>query len=340
MTLRKISRPSVAVPLLVFLLLAVVPFVANAADQSFYIALAARMVIYAIAASALNFVLGYGGMVSFGHALFFGLGAYSVGLPAFYGIHDGWLQLACCLAVCGGVALVTGAISLRTTGIAFIMITLAFAQMGYYLIVSLKQYGGDDGLGIAQASDFGLFNLGSPERIYAVALAVLVLTTWWLGRLREAPFGMALRGARMNARRVNAVGLPVLPYQLSAYVMSGMICGVAGMLHANLNAFASPSALSWTISGELIVMVVLGGMGSVAGPVMGALAFLGLEELLKAYTEHWMVIFGPLIVLMALAGKKGIVGMLQRFDCQPPAPLVPRVPPAAQTAAPIRRESV
>ena len=311
---RNLPRVSTWVPLAVFALLALLPFVASALDQGFYIAFFARILIYAIAASALNLVLGYGGMVSFGHALFFGLGAYCVSLPVFYGISSGWVHLAFCLGVCAAVALVTGAISLRTSGIAFIMITLAFAQMGYFLVVSLKQYGGDDGMTIAQASRFGLLDLGSPERIYAVAFGVLVLTTWWLARLRTAPFGMVLRGAKTNARRVNAVGLPVLRYQLAAYVISGMVCGLAGMLLANLNAFSSPSTLSWTVSGELIVMVVLGGMGSAFGPVLGALAFLGGEEILKAYTEHWMVIFGPLILLMSLAGKKGIVGLLQKLD--------------------------
>lgn len=281
MKLRNLPRVSTWVPLAVFALLAVVPFVANALDQSFYIAFFARILIYAIAASALNLVLGYGGMVSFGHALFFGLGAYCVSLPAFYGISSGWVHLAFCLGVCAAVALVIGAISLRTSGIAFIMITLAFAQMGYFLVVSLKQYGGDDGMTIAQASRFGPLDLGSPERIYAVAFGVLALTTWWLARLRTATFGMVLRGAKTNARRVNAVGLPVLRYQLAAYVISGMVCGLAGMLLANLNAFSSPSTLSWTVSGELIVMVVLGGMGSVFGPVLGALAFLGEKKFSK-----------------------------------------------------------
>ena len=331
-----LSRPSAWVPLLVFVLLAALPFAAHALGQPFYIGFVARIVIYAIAASALNLVLGYGGMVSFGHALFFGIGAYSVGIPAFYEISNGWVHLAVCLGACGIVALATGAISLRTSGIAFIMITLAFAQMGFYLIVSLKQYGGDEGLSIAPASDFGLFNLGSAEKIYAASLTVLAFTTWWLGRLREAPFGMALRAAKMNARRVGAVGLPVLPYQLSAYVLSAMVCGVAGMLLANLNAFASPTALSWTISGELIVMVVLGGIGSVAGPVLGAVVFLGLEEVLKSITEHWLVIFGPLIVLMTLAGNKGLVGMLQRFDRAPADPAPVGTAPAPQ----IRKEAV
>jgi branched-chain amino acid transport system permease protein len=310
MTKTDLLRPGTLVPLLLLAALAVAPFIATAVEQPFWIAFFARMMIYAIAASALNLALGYGGLVSFGHALFLGLGSYAVALPSFHEVGNGWAHLAVCLALSGLAALVTGAISLRTSGIAFIMITLAFAQMGYFLFVSLKNYGGDDGLPIARTSQFGPLDLGSPLAVYGVSFVVLVLVTWWLARLRIAPFGMALRGARQNARRVNAIGLPAQRYQLAAYVISGMLCGVAGMLLANLNAFASPSTLSWTVSGDLIVMVVLGGMGTVFGPLVGALVFLGLEEALKGVTEHWMAIFGPLIVVMALAGKRGLVGLL------------------------------
>jgi branched-chain amino acid transport system permease protein len=309
-----LSRPSTWVPLLVLLLLASVPFVAQATGQQFYVAFFARIIIYAIAACALNMALGYGGLVSFGHSLFLGLGTYAVGLSSFHGVGNGWVHLALSLGVCGLVALVTGAISLRTTGIAFIMITLAFAQMGYFLFVSLKSYGGDDGMSIAHTSRFGPLDLSSATSVYMLAFLVLLLSIWWLARLRVAPFGMVIRGAKQNARRVNAAGIPVLRYQLLAYVISGMLCGVAGLLLANLNAFASPSTLAWSVSGELIVIVVIGGLGTVFGPLMGALLFLGLEEVLKGFTEHWMVIFGPLIVIVALLGKSGIIGLLQRFD--------------------------
>lgn len=332
MNQHSLTQPSALIPLLLLAALATVPFVAQAIGQTFYIAFFARIIVYAIAASALNLALGYGGLVSFGHALFLGLGAYSVALPVFYGVDSGWVHLAVCLAVCCVTALVTGSISLRTSGIAFIMITLAFAQMGYFLFVSLKQYGGDDGLSISRHSHFGPLNLGSTTGIYFSALVVLVFTTWWLARLRTSPFGMTLRATRQNARRVNAAGLPVVHYQLAAYVMSGMLCGVAGILLANLNAFASPSTMAWTVSGELIVIVVLGGMGSVYGPLLGAIAFLGLEEVLKGYTEHWMVIFGPLIALMALIGKSGIVGLLQKFDhrkASTPVPMGRESPSAA-----------
>jgi branched-chain amino acid transport system permease protein len=205
--------------------------------------------------------------------------------------------------------------------------------MGYFLFVSLKQYGGDDGLPIGQPSRFGPLNLGSPLMVYGVAFAVLALATWWMARLRVAPFGMTLRAARQNARRVNAMGLQAQRLQLAAYVISGMICAVAGLLLANLNAFASPGTMAWTVSGELIVMVVLGGMGSVFGPLIGAIAYLVLEEGLKGVTEHWMAIFGPLIVLMALLGKRGIVGLLERLD-RPPAP-ASRGAPENLPAAPL-----
>lgn len=329
-----LSRPSTWVPLLVLLLLAAVPFVAQATGQQFYVAFFARIIIYAIAACALNMALGYGGLVSFGHSLFLGLGTYAVGLSSFHEIGNGWVHLALSLGVCGLVALVTGAISLRTTGIAFIMITLAFAQMGYFLFVSLKSYGGDDGMSIAHASRFGPLDLSSATSVYIVAFLVLLLSIWWLARLRVAPFGMVIRGAKQNARRVNAAGIPVQRYQLLAYVISGMLCGVAGLLLANLNAFASPSTLAWSVSGELIVIVVIGGLGTVFGPLMGALLFLGLEEILKGLTEHWMVIFGPLIVIVALLGKSGIIGLLQRFDARArPSSTTSSTAPVAPRAA-------
>ena len=332
--------PSNLIPLSLLAVLAALPFVAHAIDQGFYVAFFARIIIYAIAASALNVALGYGGLVSFGHSLFLGLGAYSVALPVFYGVGSGWVHLAVCLAVCATVAVVTGIVSLRTSGIAFIMITLAFAQMGYFVFVSLKRYGGDDGLSLVQNSQYGPLNLGSAESVYAAAFAVLTLSTWWLARLRTAPFGMALRAARQNARRVRAAGLPVEHYQLAAYVVSGMLCGVAGLLLANLNSFASPSTMAWTVSGELIVIVVLGGMGTVFGPLLGAVVFLGLEEILKGYTEHWMVIFGPLIVLTALAGKSGIVGLLQKLDRHGAGAAQSSHADATPTAQPVQRGAV
>jgi branched-chain amino acid transport system permease protein len=303
--------PTTLVAVLLFAGFAAVPFVAAVIDEPFWTSFFARILIYAVAASALNLALGYGGLVSFGHALFLGLGVYAVALPSHYGVANGFAHLGLALLACGLVALAVGIVSLRTSGMAFIMITLAFAQMGYFLFVSLKQYGGDDGLAIMSTSAFGPFDLGGVTKVYVAAWLVLLALTLWMAKLRASPFGMALRGSRQNPRRVNAMGLQTRQVQLVAFVLSGTVCGVAGLLLANLNAFASPSSMAWTVSGELIVMVVLGGMGTVLGPVVGALLYLGLEEILKAWTEHWMAVFGPLIVLFTLMGKRGIVGLIE-----------------------------
>lgn len=309
--MKNLLSPAQFIPAFLILVLAVLPPIVITMDDNFWVAFFARVLIYAIAASALNIALGFGGLVSLGHALFIGIGMYSVSLPVHYGVTSGWVHLAACVLVCALVGGFTGLISLRTSGIAFIMITLAFAQMGYFVIVSLKQYGGDDGMGIASASEFFGLQLNTPLSVYYCAWGVLVVLTYWMLRMRTAPFGMALRAGRQNPRRVMSVGLALQRYQLAAYTLSAVLCGVAGMLLANLNAYASPSSMAWTVSGELIVMVVLGGLGSVFGPFLGALAFLGIEEILKAATEHWMAVFGLAILAVAMLGKTGIAGWLQ-----------------------------
>lgn len=306
-------RPATLVPLVLLLVLALLPLVATWLDEPYYITLVARMLVYAIAASALHLALGFGGLISFGHALFFGIGAYSVALPAHYGIDNALVHLAICLAASGLIGWITGLLSLRTSGIAFIMITLAFAQMGYFLFVSLKQYGGDDGLSIYQTSRLAGLDLGNGLTLYLVAFGMLLLLLTWIAYMRQAPFGMVLRGAQQNSRRIASIGLAVKHYQLTAYVISAMACAVAGLLMANLNAYASPNLLSWTLSGELIVMVVLGGVGTLFGPLLGALSFLLLEEVLAGLTEHWMAILGALLLLIALLDRSGIVGLLGRI---------------------------
>lgn len=311
--MKNLIRPAQLIPVLLLLALAVLPPIAIGLDDNFWVAFFARVLVYAIAASALNIALGFGGLVSLGHALFIGIGMYSVSLPAYYGVSSGWIHLVVCVLVCGVVGGITGLISLRTSGIAFIMITLAFAQMGYFVIVSLKQYGGDDGMSIAAASDFLGLQLNTPLSVYYCAWGLLVALTYWVMRLRASPFGMALRAGRQNARRVMSVGLALQRYQLAAYTISAIFCGMAGMLLANLNAYASPSSMAWTVSGELIVMIVLGGLGSVFGPFLGAMAFLGVEELLKTATEHWMAVFGLVILGVAMLGKTGLTGWLEKL---------------------------
>ena len=258
--MKTVHRYLTWLPALFLLALVFVPALSVAIDDNFLVAFGARVLIYAIAACALNIALGFGGMVSLGHALFIGIGMYSVALPVHYGIDSGWVHLALCVVACIVIGAITGLISLRTSGIAFIMITLAFAQMGYFVIVSLKQYGGDDGLGVTQASNFFGVVLSSPEAVFYCAWGLLLALTYWVMRLRKSPFGMVLRGGRQNARRINSVGLPLQRCQLTAYVLSAIPCGIAGMLLANLNAYASPSSMSWIVSGDLIVMVVMGAL--------------------------------------------------------------------------------
>ncbi|KXU87519.1 ABC transporter permease [Paraburkholderia monticola] len=298
------------VPALLLAALALVPLYAWLTQQPFYLTLFGRIVIFAIAAVSLDLLIGYGGMVSFGHALFLGLGAYVVGIMGYVGIDNGFAHLAVTLALCAAVGLVTGLISLRTSGVAFIMITLAFAQMFYFLAVSLKRFGGDEGLPIASGSHFGGVTLDNPNVLYYVAFAVLCVCLWAGARMVNARFGMVLRGSRQNDRRMRALGFATLRYKLAAYVISAMVCGVAGMLNANLTHFASPANMAWTASGDLIAMVVLGGLGSLVGPVIGSAAMLLLEELLKGYTEHWMIVFGPLIVVTVLLSRRGLYGLL------------------------------
>jgi len=307
-------RISAWVAALVVLLLLAVPLYASLAPEPYALTFVSRVLVFALAAISLNLILGYGGMVSFGHALYMGLGAYAVGLLAQHGVTSGWVQLGVTVVVCALVGAVTGAISLRTTGVAFVMITLAFAQMFYYLFVSLKQYGGDDGLSISARSDFGIFTLASPIALYYTALALVLAALFVMKRLVDARFGMVLRGCRINERRMQAMGFPTLRYKLSAYVISSVLCGVAGLLYANLTGYTSPAYMAWTVSGELIVMVVLGGMGTVFGPLVGSLVLLISEEILKALTDRWMMILGPLIVLVVLTARRGVYGYLLDWD--------------------------
>jgi len=325
---------------LLFLALALLPFIAQGLDEPFYITLGARILIYALAAMALNLILGFAGLVSFGHALFIGLGCYTVGILGFYDISNGWLQLLLCLTVCTAVALVVGSICLRTSGIGFIMITLAFAQMFYFLAISLREYGGDDGLNIIDASDFGLFVLDSSQSVYWAAWALLLVVSLLLLRLRRSPFGMVLRATWANPRRVDALGYSVFRVRLITYVASGALTGIAGFLLANLTAFASPSYMAWPVSGELIVMVVIGGLGNVLGPLFGALTYLLLEEGFKSLTMHWMLLMGPAVVALALIAKGGYgsaaAQLLHLLHLSPTAtaPIVPTAPTSTTPHSP------
>jgi branched-chain amino acid transport system permease protein len=291
--------------------LALVPPIAALTNQPFYLDLFRRMMIFAIAAVSLDLILGYGGMVSFGHAAYLGIGAYAVGIPAYHGIQNGWLQWGLAIAVSALIALVIGAISLRTSGVSFIMITLAFAQMLYYLGISLETYGGDNGMRLAARSRFGgIVDLREPTVFYYVVLAILVLFLALGSRLVESRFGMAVRAAKSNEPRARAIGFSPLPYKLTAFVIAGGGGGLAGALLANQTEYLTPDFMHWTRSGEIMFMVILGGMGTLFGPVIGAVALLLLEDVLSALTAHWQIILGPILVLVVLFAKRGLFGLL------------------------------
>ena len=294
-------------------ILALVPVIAALAHQPFYVDLFRRIMIFAIAAVSLDLILGFGGMVSFGHAAYLGIGAYAVAIPAFYGIHSGLVQWTLAVALSGLAALVIGAVSLRTSGVSFIMITLAFAQMLYYLGISINAWGADDGMRLARRSQFGpVVDLANPDVFYYVVLGLLVALLWLGHRLIHARFGTVIRAARSNEPRMQAIGFTTFRYKLAAFAIAGAVCGLAGALLANHTEYLTPSYMHWTRSGDIMVMVILGGMGTLFGPIMGAVVFLLLEEFLSQITEYWALIMGPLLLLIVLFGRGGIIGMLGR----------------------------
>jgi len=297
----------------VLALLALPPFVLYI-GQPFYLDLVRRIMILAIAAISLNLILGYGGLVSFGHAAYLAVGAYAVGILGFYGFTSGWLHLAVAIAASALVAAAIGAVSIRTSGIYFIMITLAFSQMLYYLGISIEEFGGDDGMPIKVTSQFPLVDLANPVVFYYVALALMLLSVFLVFKVVNSRFGMTLRAAKSNEARARAIGFSPYPYRLAAFVIAGALCGLAGMLYANHTRYITPDLASWQQSGDIMFMVILGGMASTAGPVLGTFALLLVEELLKGWTEHWQVFLGPLLVLSVIFFRRGLAGIFYKPD--------------------------
>ena len=288
--------------------LAFVPLYAWLTGDMYVLTLFGRILAFSLAALGLNLALGYGGMVSLGHAMYMGLGAYTVGILSSLGVFSGWVHLVCTAFITILIATPLSWVALRTQGIAFIMITLAFAQLFYYVFVSLKMFGGDDGISLKQLSDFGVLT-GNKFAIYISLLMALFLSIWVMHKIVASQFGLLLRASKTNNRRVKALGSHTLTYRMTAYVISALLCALAGFFLANLTGFVSPAMMTWSISGELIVMVLLGGVGSVFGPIVGALAFLLTEEGLKLLTERWPLILGPLIVLIVIYLKHGLWGL-------------------------------
>ncbi len=296
----------------VLVLLALFPLVASATGLEFYVSLASRILIFALAATSLNLILGFGGMVSFGHAAFVGLGAYAVAISMQSGIVSAWLAWPLAMLVSGVFALVIGAISLRTQGVYFIMITLAFAQMLFYLVTSLKVYGGDDGLALAARSTLGFgLDLADDRSFYYVTLGIVVLALALVARLLNARFGHVLQAIQENEVRMEAIGFPVYRFKLLAFVVAGALAGLAGALLANLGGFVSPALMQWSQSGMLMIMVILGGVGYLFGGVVGAVFFLLLEELLTHFTIHWQLGLGAVLLLVVLVAPNGLASLIK-----------------------------
>jgi branched-chain amino acid transport system permease protein len=324
--------PRAAVTVLLIAGLVLLPAYSTLSGNVFALTLFTRIVILALAAASLNLIMGYGGMMSFGHAAYLGIGGYAVGILAQEGFGSGFIQFPVALAMSALFAFVIGALSLRTRGVYFIMITLAFAQMAYYVASGLARYGGDDGLTIYKRSDFlGVINLSNRVQFYYLCLACLLGVILLIWRIVNSRFGLVVQGLRSNEQRMQAIGFPVKRYKLVCFVIAGTMCGLAGALLANNTDFVSPAVMYWTRSGDLMVMVILGGMGSLFGPVIGAVAFLVLEEILpfiiavvgtpfvgeavaRQGGEYWQLVLGPLLLLIVLFGRGGIMGLLGRFS--------------------------
>ncbi|NLO81328.1 MAG: branched-chain amino acid ABC transporter permease [Xanthomonadaceae bacterium] len=309
---------------MLLLLLALIPPLAVLTENPFLVTMFSRALIFALAAVALDLVMGYGRMVSFGHAAFFALGAYTVGILSTHAMQDlplafGWtgsnealLAWPLAMLISGLYALLVGLISLRTSGVYFIMITLAFAQLIYFIVISLSQYGGQDGLALWGRNTLAGVALEDPISFYYACFGLLLAVLYLLRRLVGSRFGRVIEASRQNDVRLRALGIDPFRYRLTAFVISGALTGLAGALLANNSEFVDPTLASWMQSGNFLVIVLLGGIGSLIGPVYGALALLLMEELLIALTEHWQIILGPLLILVALFFRGGIYGALRR----------------------------
>ncbi|MGJ8590651.1 MAG: branched-chain amino acid ABC transporter permease [Yoonia sp.] len=311
--------------IVLFAILPATALVALLLDEPFIITLATKAAVLALAGVGLNIALGLGGLVSLGHAAFFGLGGYAMGILASHAqsytplmetpfLIEGTKSML----VIWGVAIVTsalaalaiGALSLRTTGVYFIMITLAFGQMLYYFAISWPAYGGEDGLSIYVRNDFPGLNTLDPIQFFAIAFGILAIVLFGAGRLAKARFGLALSAARQNAERVETVGLTPFRLRLVAFVISGAVTGLAGALFADLNRFVSPTMFSWHTSGEIMVFVILGGVGRLFGPVAGAALYILLEHTLGGLSEFWHVYLGLLLLLVVLFARGGLIGTI------------------------------
>jgi branched-chain amino acid transport system permease protein len=289
------------------------PLIARPLEWDFYIGFASRIMIYALAATSLNLVLGYGGMVSFGHAAFVGAGAYTVAILMAEGVASAWIAWPLAVLLAGALAAAIGAVCLRTRGVYFIMITLAFAQMIYYVAVGMRAYGGEEGLNLATRSAVGFgLDLKNDATFYYVVLAILAAALFALRRAMGARFGRVVVAIRENETRMEAIGFPTYRYKLVCFALGGAVAGLAGALLANHNSYVNPNLLYWPQSGTLMIMVILGGVGYRYGGLFGAVALLVLEELISGYTIHWQLGVGAVLLAIVLFAPQGLAGLLAR----------------------------
>jgi branched-chain amino acid transport system permease protein len=297
----------------IFILLLLAALAVPLLGQPYYTKLAARMAIFALAALSLDLLVGYAGLVSFGHAAFFGLGCYAAGVAPMLGIQNVLIVFPAAAVLAAAVGLLTGAISLRASGLYFIFITLAFAQMVFYIAQGMRPLSGDDGFRLPAPTLLpGGFALTNPNVLLYTSILILVAATWACHRLVQSHFGQVIQAARDNEMKLAAVGLPAYPYRLALYTLAAALAGVAGAGYANLTEFVAPANMSWVMSGELLFMVILGAAGTLVGPIVGAVAFVGLEQILSAWTEHWLFALGVLLVLRVLFLRDGLYGLMRR----------------------------
>jgi branched-chain amino acid transport system permease protein len=306
-------RIAALVPWLALAALAALPFVAPLIGAEYYVGFVRRMLIVTLAAASLNFLIGSVGLSALGHAGFVGVGAYAVVVLSDMGATNAWWMWLAAIGASALVALAIGAVSLLTRGVYFIMITLAFAQMLYYIAVSVRTYGGDDGYTLPGRPDLVMaLPSGHGNTLYCIVLAVAALVLVAFNHLGRSPFGRALQGIRDNETRMQALGYPVYRLKLCAFAIAGAVAGLSGALLATQNGFVSPSTMHWTQSATLIVMVVIGGVGRPWGPLAGVLAWMTLEEFFRDFTEFWHWPMGVLLVAVVFLAPKGITALRGR----------------------------
>ena len=313
---------STSVILFTFIVLLLMPPILSAMGESYYVSIITKILIYALVGISLDLIIGQAGLVSFGHAAFFGIGAYVCGvlshhasndllvLSVFSGTDNALISWPIAIITCMLLGLIIGLISLRTTGVYFIMITLALAQMVFFLIISIPQYGGEDGLGLYSRNQLGGLNLNNDTQFYYVCLFCLVIYLTITLKFTRSSLGLIIKGSKFNYPRLIALGISPLKYQLIIFVLSAAGSGLAGALMVNLSQYVSPDYLHWSLSGKFLVIVILGGIGSLFGGFYGALLLLGLEEILSSYTDHWHLIIGVVLIIMVLTSRQGFYATL------------------------------